>query len=365
MFRGLAFSALIGNGSAQMGPGGPPARCPECNVDLSALEEFTSDYDVVMIQVAGEDSPDLTTMQLPPNLPSDHGTVAVHVRKAQVKLDNHLTIPAGVMDQLPPPSNGQQAFSQSILRQLAGHEIHEELHINGEHGQASFHLGSPVLNACLQVDVPAPPINHDMLDMQLQQAQQVATMQFQRMGNHYTVDGDAGVGIRMPPHPQVIIFTEDSHPELLTLTRPSQQFWAGLKFSNYVNSVGNAFAVRACEVEAHSATQTMLAENPEMREFFAQRLAEHQSRLQALLEPEALNTRFNFAPLQVAELLMAPVHEGCANDALAETAPVAASTFQTLALGVCSFVTGIAATYGAMRRRKATPSADAYYQVSA
>jgi hypothetical protein len=262
-------------------------------------------------------------------------------------------------------------MSESLLRQLAGHEIHEELHINGEHGQASFHLASPILNACLQVDVPAPPINHDMMDMQLQQAQQIATMQVQHLGNHFTVDGDAGVGIAMPPtRRQIFILSEDSHPELLVLTDlPTSPggpiMMGGVKFSNYVNSVGDAFAVRACEVEAQSATQTMLAEHPEVREFFAQRLAEHQRRLQALLEPTSLNTRFNFVPLQVAELLLAPVHEGCANDALAETAPMATSTFQTLAFAVCSFVTGVAATYGALRRKKATPSADAYYQVSA
>jgi hypothetical protein len=353
MFRGLAFAALIGSSSAQQG-------CDDCNVDLTALEEFTSDYDVVMVQTGG-DSPDLTTSPLPPNFPSDHGTVAVHARKLQVKLDNHFHIPADMASQCDMhPCDPPTRF---MIHALAGHEIHEELHINGEHGQASFHLASPILNACLQVDIPAPPINHDMMDMQLQQAQQIATMQVQQMGHHFTVDGESGVGIVIPPRGQAVILTDDSHPELVVLNHGP--IMGGLKFSNYVASVGEAFATRACEVEAHSATQTMLAENPEAREFFAQRLAEHQRRLQALLEPESLNTRFNFVPLQVAELLMAPVHEGCANDALAETAPVAAGTFQTLALGVCLFVTGVAATYGAMRRKKATSSADAYYQVSA
>jgi hypothetical protein len=355
MYRGpLVFAALIGSASAD---------CASCNIDLTALEEFTSDYDVVMAMPAGQSA--ITTMSLPPTMPSDHGTVAVHARNVQLKLDNHFAIPADF--QFPGRPN-------PILAQLPGHEIQEELHINGAHGQASFHLASPILNACIQVDVPAPPINHDMMDMQLQQAQQIATMQAQHRGQIVEVDGDQCVGLPGgrpggPPFP-IFAFDADSHPDVVVLgpAGPPQGGpppMVALKFSNYVDSVGDAFAVRACEVESHSATQTMLAENPEVREFFANRLAEHQRRLQALLEPSQLNTRFNFVPLQVADLLLAPAHEGCANDALAETAPMAVSTFQSLVVCACSFAMGVAATYGALRRKKATPSDALLYQVSA
>jgi hypothetical protein len=358
MVRGsILCAALLGSGSAQPHS---PGKCGDCNVDLTALEEFTADYDVVLAHfnthgynTAATGTPPITTTALPPMLPSDHGTIAVHARNLQLKLDNHLAI----------PQNFPNPRQHPIISMLAGHEIHEELHINGVNGQASFHLGSPVFNACIQVDLPPVPINHEMLEEQLGQAQQIATMVVRREGVHVTVDGVPGVGVEVN-RGTIFMLTDDSHPEMVLMDipiRPGEE--VGLKFSNYKNSVGDAFSVRACEVEAHTATQTMLAENPDVQDFFAQRLAEHQSRLQALLEPTWLNTRYNFIPLQVADLMLAPSPEGCANNVLAETAPMATNTFQSLALGVCSFVMGVTATYGAMRK-KAAPS-DSYYHVSA
>ena len=106
MYRGpLVFAALIGSGSAD---------CDGCTIDLTALEEFTSDYDLVMAMLASEYV--VTTSSLPLNLPSDHGTVAVHARNLQLKLDNHLAIPADF--QAPWARN-------PILSQLLGHEIQE------------------------------------------------------------------------------------------------------------------------------------------------------------------------------------------------------------------------------------------------
>jgi hypothetical protein len=330
------------------------------------LEEFTSDYDVVTADVAGQDSPDIVTQPTPPGLPSDHGTIAFHVRKGQLKVDNHFQIPANM--QLPPPRTSQQAVAQQVLRQLMGHDIHEELHINAEGGQASFHLGSPILNMCIQVDVPRQPLPpSEVIDGQLQQAQQIATMQFQSPASmHVTVDGTPSVATQSPIH-EIFVVTEDSHPELISIgpfiPHPMGRPNLALKFSNYVGSVGNAFDVRACEVTTHSATQTMMAGNPEVRDFVAGRIAEHQRRLEALLEPKILNTRFNFVPLQIVDLMVPPVGEGCDDDVLAQTAPMATSASQIVVLGFCSFAMGVAATYGAMRK-KAVSSADAYHQVS-
>jgi hypothetical protein len=349
MYRvSIVCATLLGIGSAEI------HRCTDCTVDLTALEEFTADYDL-KIGRPGRTPNDLITTALPPTLPSDHGTVAVHARNLQLKLDNHLAVPESFR---PPRPN-------AIISMLAGHEIHEELHINGVNGQASFHLGSPVFNACIQVDIPPPRINHEMLNMQLEQAQQIATMEVRQRGGHVTVDGVPGFGFSPGPHGPVYVLTEDSHPDAVVVlgAGPGAQLVPVLKFSNYKNTVGDAFAVRACEVEAHTATQTMMAENPDVRDFFAQRLAEHQSRLQALLEPTFLNTRYNFIPLQVAELMLAPAPKGCTNDVLAEASPMATSTVQNVVVSVCSFVMAATATYGAMRK-KAVPS-DTYYHVSA
>merc|ERR1719162_2366920 len=97
-------------------------------------------------------------------------------------------------------------------------------------------------------------------------------------------------------------------------------------FGNYVNGqsnpdlyayVGNQFGVRACDVETHRATQTLLSSSPEVRDFISNRIAEHQNRLQGLLEPAALNTRYNFIPLEIADMMVAPGGQPCSNELLA------------------------------------------------
>merc|ERR1740117_926125 len=135
------------------------------------------------------------------------------------------------------------------------------------------------------------------------------------------------------------------------------------KFDNYSGSVGNQFGVRACEIESQTSTQSLLATNPKAREFMANRIAQHQRRLQALLEPVGLNTRFNFIPLEIAEL-MVPAAQHCTNEELAQIPHKALSTLQAGAFSVCSFVIGIAATLGASRK-KIVILADDYHQVSA
>jgi hypothetical protein len=324
-------------------------------VNLAALEDFSSDYNLV-IAVATEDTT-ITTQPFPPSAPSEHGSVAVDARNLQLKLDNRMVIPEGFN----PPVPDQEL--QMLLQQLAGHEIQEELHINGVHGQASFHLASPILNACIQVDVPPQPIPHEMMEARLGQAQGLAQNVFDHEGHPGTVDGTPGHGILLDHGQTIFAIDDDSHPLLVVPDRNGQYFPA-LKFSNYVNSVGDQFAVRACEVEAQSATQTMLAENPEVRNYVAGRIAAHQSRLQALLEPKLLNTRFSFVPLEVMELMMAPAPKPCGNDVLAETTPMGLSSFQTVVFSVCSFVMGIAATFGTLRK-KAVSSPSDYHEVCA
>jgi hypothetical protein len=332
-----------------------PPRCYDtgsCEIDLTALEKFTADYELVLAEVADpyNDPGAVTTGDIPcpPSLgdcPTDHGTVAVHARKLQLKLDNHFVIP----DDMNAPDPVMTAF--------LGSDIHEELHIDGAGGRASYHLASPVVNMCIQIDVPWFQIDNDEMDMSLEQAQQVASMQVEEEGFEVTVDGKDAIMLQ-----NFIVSADKSHPKLITVmpgTGPTNVF--AMKFSNYVNSVGSQFDVRACEIETQSATQTTLAGNPKVREFIAGRMAKHQKRLQALLEPKALNTRFNFIPLkQVLDLLVPPAPEHCTNEVLAQTAPMGASIFQTGLLGVASCAMGFAVTFGALRKR-AAPSADGYY----
>merc|ERR1711862_905021 len=77
----------------------------------------------------------------------------------------------------------------------------------------------------------------------------------------------------------------------------------GLKFSGYEGSVGDAFSVRACSIEAQSATATMLSSNTELKDFAKNRVSRHTASLQRLLQNPGLNTRFNFLDFNLAEKL--------------------------------------------------------------
>jgi len=315
--------------------------------------------------------------------------LAVHARNLQLKLDNHFRLPdytgtPGWHDRRDLCGQGNcMACEPGIYRMfcsgnapLAGVTVHEELHINGLTGQASFHLGSPVLNLCFQVDhlPPVAQLAHDQIEQSLQQAEHIAPEIIRAHGSHCTMDGVPAIALPLPLHPgeptpTLIFDASSSAPLLVGLARVERRFQAprpnvGLKFDNYVASVGNQFSVRACEVETHSATQSMMAADPESREFIASRIAEHQQRLQALLEPAMLNTRFNFIPLELADQMMAPAAQPCITNDLVQIPSRTEGTFQTVVFSVCSFVMGSMAALGALRKKRVT-SADAYHQMSA
>ena len=106
-----------------------------------------------------------------------------------------------------------------------------------------------------------------------------------------------------------------------------------------------------------------MAASPEAQEFIVSRIRAHQTRLQALLEPTSLNTRFNFIPLEIADL-MVPSTRHCAADEIAQIPHNKMSAVQVVAFSVCSFVVGISATFAVLRNRRVTTSDD-YHQVVA
>jgi len=330
--------------------------CPDCNFNLSVLEEFSSDYTAV--RVTDQDAAGVSTGALPSTFPSEHGSIAVHMRNLQLKLDNHLSFPTPfAIGRLP----------------LSGMEVHEELHINGATGQASFHLASPIVNMCFQLDshMPVAQMQHDMIESRLSRAEHMLRTGAQQMFVQYTVDGQVVMGPRRGP-----AFTMSSHPKFLVTTPdynedrmmagfnppcPSDLRGPGsrlaVKFENYANSVGNQFGVRACEITDHSRSQSLLAASPEARNFVAYRLAQHQRRLQAVLQ----HTSFNFTPLEISDV-MVPSAQPCTGDELAQIPSTALSTAQTAAFSVCSFVMGLAITLTVVRKTRAS-SADDYHQV--
>jgi len=381
MFRGpTVFATLAGVAHAIPIQFGVPCGDQSCAFNVTALEEFSVDYTVVEYNDPTEAgtaaaTTGFTTSPLPETFPSERGTIALHARNLQLKLDSHAVFPT-------PFAIGSVPVS--------GMEIHEELHINGASGQASFHLESPIVNLCFQLD-HLPPVTqqqHDMIDSMLQQAEQMGPVIIQAQGVSVSVDGEQTVGLPMhtPGDYRVspayaLLFTEDTHPKFVTVPftpRVGPPQWAlapnprptvaqleriAMKFDNYASSVGNQFGVRACEIESQTATQNLLATNPEAREFLANRISQHQKRLQALLEPVALNTRFNFIPLEIADLMI-PAAAHCTNDELAEIPGESLSTLQVVAFSVCAFVIGVTATFAVLRKKTVT-LADDYHQVSA
>merc|ERR1711865_395688 len=153
-----------------------------------------------------------------------------------------------------------------------------------------------------------------------------------------------------------LLFTDSSHPALLVFHGYNAigLHHLAVKFDGYSGTTGNQFGVRACEVESHTATQSLLV---------ASRIAQHQSLLQGLLEPEGMNTRFNFIPLELAESMMSTT-PACTNDELVQSPGTHSSTSQVAVLSVTSFVMGVAATFAAFRKKHVAP-ADDYHQVAA
>jgi hypothetical protein len=348
MLRGsLVLATLLGAAKSQ---------CPDCHFDPSKLLEFSTNWHLVQ---ADYSEGAVTTAAVPDDFLTEHGSMSVHVRNLQIKFDNHLSFPT--------------PFAIGPVP-LSGMQMHEEVHVNGATGQASFHLASPVVNLCFQLDghIPVAQMEHAAIEQHIQQAElqgpQIATQMFHQI----SLDGETDMG----PDPRVL-FTESSHPaffappcersdeRMMSMMNPPPRVSCqhlGMKFDHFVNSVGNQFAVRACEIADHSASQSLLASSPDAREFVVGRIAENQKRLQTMLHPIGFNTSSNFLQLEIADL-MAPA-QPCTTGELAEMPSSTFSTLQVAAFVVCSFVMGVAFTSAVVRKTRAT-SADDYHQVVA
>lgn len=336
MFRVPFLAVLSGSGIAQV-----------AHLDLTALEEFSADFDVGSLWHDRSAPNAVRFLSQQPGAPQDHGTIAIHARNLQLKLDNHMILPPGMW------TGGPTGPNNPILAQLGGTDVHEELHINGATGQASFHVDSAVLQVCIQIDQlpPVAQIAHDQISAQLQQAEQISQMveavpvTLQLCNSCASSPANALIGPPLGPHhrSELFIFNDESQPVLVTVD-PGPAGGPALKFSNYTNTVGNQFEVRACEVESNALSQSLLASDPEVRQYISSRIAEHQSRLQALLEPAMLNTRFNFIPLAIKDLMMVPAGQPCSNDMLTEVSPRTLSSFEVVVMGACSFVMGMIVT---------------------
>lgn len=336
------------------------AVCPDCTFDVTALEEFSVDYHAVRFTQNGND---FTTG--PMSFWTDSGSsVALNVRNLQAKWNNQGNF--GTPLQIGPLP-------------LSGQPFQEEIHINGATGQASVHIASSYLNMCFQLDgLPNfAQMQQATIAQDIAMAEQAGPGIAQQYGTRVTVDGVAAVGFEDPSgeHPGVWSFTDSTHPLFIGgPALPSQRHFydmlqprpsedeinhVGMKIDNYANTVGNQFDVRACEVQSQMASQALLAANPTAKQFMASRLALYQGHLQALLRPFGKS----FIPLEIEDL-MVPVAHDCDTDELAQIPPNAWSTMQAAAFSVCAFVTGIAVTFVALRKKPVT-APDDYHSVAA
>jgi len=361
MFRGLLVLAVLENARSQ--------------IDVTALEEFSVNFQNVLVTNVDQHTDNrlnlvvssITTGPLPDTIPSEHGTIALHARNVQLKTDSHLSFPT-------PFALGG---SGGVPLPLSGLQVHEELHINGAAGQASFHVESPIVNLCFQLDglPPVAVMMHDAIEQHLQQAEQMGASLPVPVGQ-VTLDGEEDEG---DPSGR-ILFTQSSHPaffwpprgredeEFAHMIQPpvSEEVMSNvaLKFSNYSDSVGSQFAVRACEIESHTSSQSLLAAaSPEAQQFILHRIAQHQSRLQGVLRPDISNTHFNLMPLAMADLVVSAAAP-CTNEELAQVPGEGLNTLQAAAFTLCSFAMGVAVTFAAISKKSVTP-ADEYHQVTA
>lgn len=354
MFRGpLVLATLLE--AAQ-------ATCPDCTFDVTALEEFSVNIKGVSYTVGDDNA--ITTQPLSFWTQSADSNMAVNVRNLQAKWNNH----------------GHFATPLTVgPLPIGGMEYHEEIHINGLTGQASYHLATPIVNICFQLDhLPNfAQMEQPMINQRLAMAEQEGPGIAQRFAMRASVDGQDVVAFADPTHrhPGVAAFTDSSHPkffagplepsqrEFYSMLRPRPSYeeltHMGMKADNYVNTVGNQFGIRACEVESHASSQALLAASPTAKDFVASRLAFHQGNLQLLLRP----VNKSFIPLEIEDL-MVPVVNECGGDDLAQIPPKAWNVMQVSALSVCAFLTGIAVTFGISRKKHVTP-ADDYHPVAA
>lgn len=320
--------------------------CADCNFDLTVLEEFTTQWVDVKLENYEHpvDGHYVLTTAPPVSLPQSHGSLAVHARNLQLKLDSDTTM--------------QENFALGGLP-LGGANIHEEIHMNGATNQASYHLSSPILNLCVLLDAPSglPPVSQiqaDQVNQMLDQAEQIATPLIQNNGYTGTIDGVDAVSLAGGHHPFVAVaFDMDSHPSLLYVEPSPNEvnMWyhlmtphpdrdeldaMGLKFTGYEGSVGDAFSVRACSIETQSATATMLSSNTELKDFAKNRVSRHTANLQRLLQNPGLNTRFNFLDFNLAEKLF-PESNDCGSVLVEKTE---SSGFT--GVSVFSYVAGLA-----------------------
>jgi len=337
MFRGVFACGVVG------AFGQPVQPCSDCTFDVSALENFSANFEVRMFDMQQST---FTTSPLPPMLPTEQGSIAVDARNFYAKLDSHL--------QFPTPFT----LPSMPMLDLSGHQIHEELHVNGIAGTATYHLESQMLNACIRVDLP-PAVTaqvaavQPMMDAQLQQVEAMASMMVQQVGMQVSIDGEDGIMLMGGTGGVVgnVGFSKtDTHP-LIAIGNPG--FFGGLpvavKFMDYSNSAGEE-SIRPCEIGEQEAMQSFLSSNPDARAFVRSRVAQHQLHLQATLQPKSLNTRFNFVPLEFVDLLV-PAEQHCPS-ALAETPTQSFSVAGSVVLGLFSFSMGVAVSVGLVRQRK-------------
>jgi len=194
--------------------------------------------------------------------------------------------------------------------------------VNGLSRQASLHLSSSRLNACLSANLP--PV-HAPADQQLQMVQQMAPMMVQQVGHPGSVDGDDVIVLSQPippwetldsyNGPAVDVDSQTSHLVLLRfpedqgiehgfapLSRPGQTIsQLGVKFSNYRAST--SFADSTCTIEGQTAAQELLSD-PEARAHLEGQLRQFEQHATSLRSIAPVSHVFNAVPTNFVDMFL-------------------------------------------------------------
>lgn len=298
-----------GNGGPGFdGPSGPggfagplvnQASCPNCNFNASVLEAFTQDFTLVSVEGSLVETATTTLRNATGNKLAVNGTIALDIHRMQAQLTLHK---AG-------GDNPHQVVDWDIL-------------VNGASRQASLHLSSSRLNACLSAHLP--PV-HAPADEQLQMIQAMAPLIAQQVGHPGSVDGDDVVVFSQPippwetlgtyNGPAVDVDNQTSHLVLLRfpqsgrieqvfapLSRPGQTIsQLGIKFSNYRASTN--FAETTCTIEGQTAFQELLSD-PEKRSHLEGQLRQFDQHATALRSIAPVSHVFGSVPTNFVDMFL-------------------------------------------------------------
>lgn len=269
----------------------PQLSCPDCSFNAGALMEFTEDYNVVAIQGSLSNETTLSLSDLTEGAVGAHGTIALNVRQLQVRLTLH-------------------EVAQNANPVVRSADVH--VFVDGTSRQASMHVSSSMVSACITGVVPNVP--HPRED-QLQMIEAMTPIMVRQEGHRGSLDGEDVIVLTPPLLPWETIddydgvaTMVDANSSSLAMVRlppltpmSSEQVPLGIKFSNYQASA--QFPAVECTIAEERAAQELLSD-PEVRAHLQSRLRQLEQYALAFRSVTPTGHVFASIPVNLADMFL-------------------------------------------------------------